>query len=162
MKTSIRLMREKDISAVQHVARTSWNATYKGIIPETIQENFINMAYSDVMMERRVKNSFLYVAEKDHEIIGFANFSRVKEDGEVELSAIYILPQTQAQGIGTAMLEKGINEIKGVTKICLNVEEKNVVGKNFYIAKGFRAESTFEEDLDGYILKTVRMIKEIR
>lgn len=161
METVIRLMEEKDIPLVQNVARTSWKATYKEIIPERVQRNFINMAYSDEMMQRRMKATFLYVAETSNEIVGFANFSRVKEMGEVELSAIYLLPKAQGKGIGSALLAKGINELKGATELFINVEENNELGKSFYIAKGFQVHSTFDEELDGHILKTVRMVKEI-
>ncbi|MCG3418626.1 GNAT family N-acetyltransferase [Oceanobacillus sp. M65] len=161
METVIRLMEEEDIPLVQNVARTSWKATYKGIIPETVQRNFINMAYRDEMMQRRMKASFLYVAEISNEIVGFANFSRVKEKGEVELSAIYLLPKVQGKGIGSALLAKGIHELKGATELFINVEENNELGKSFYIAKGFQVHSTFDEELDGHILKTVRMVKEI-
>jgi ribosomal protein S18 acetylase RimI-like enzyme len=161
METVIRLMEEKDIPLVQNVARTSWKATYKEIIPERVQRNFINMAYSDEMMQRRMKATFLYVAETSNEIVGFANFSRVKEKGEVELSAIYLLPKAQGKGIGSALLAKGINELKGATELFINVEENNELGKSFYIAKGFQVHSTFDEELDGHTLKTVRMVKEI-
>lgn len=161
LDTKIRFGEAKDISGVQHVAKVTWNATYKGIIPEPIQEKFIKMAYNDVMMERRMKNSYLYVAEIAGEIIGFANFSKVKEGGEVELSAIYILPQAQGKGIGTAMLAKGSFDLAGATKIFINVEEKNELGKNFYFAKGFQVDSTFDEELDGHFLKTLRMVKEL-
>jgi ribosomal protein S18 acetylase RimI-like enzyme len=112
-------------------------------------------------MQRRMKATFLYVAETSNEIVGFANFSRVKEKGEVELSAIYLLPKAQGKGIGSALLAKGINELKGATELFINVEENNELGKSFYIAKGFQVHSTFDEELDGHTLKTVRMVKEI-
>lgn len=47
MNYKIREMLKEDIKQVQDVAKISWNATYEGIIPVEIQENFLNGAYSD-------------------------------------------------------------------------------------------------------------------
>lgn len=95
MSILIRDMKEEDIKEVQQVAKTSWNDTYEGLIPACIQENFLNSAYSAEMLKRRLAVSSLYVAEVDEKIVGFSNFSKVKEGGKVELGAIYLLPEHQ-------------------------------------------------------------------
>jgi ribosomal protein S18 acetylase RimI-like enzyme len=158
MKYSIRKAEMNDIKFVQHVAKVSWNSTYKGIIPDEIQENFLTAAYSEDMMERRIKNSLFLVAVAGEEIIGFANFSPVREEGEVELGAIYLLPDYQGNAIGTALLQEGIHLLEGVRKVFINVEKENEIGKNFYRAKGFQVFSEFDDDFDGHILKTIRMV----
>ncbi|HZW67064.1 MAG TPA: GNAT family N-acetyltransferase, partial [Pseudogracilibacillus sp.] len=71
----IREMVKEDIEQVQEVARNSWSTTYEGIIPYQIQENFLNRAYNDEMMEKRVGQSYIFVAEKENRIVGFANFT---------------------------------------------------------------------------------------
>lgn len=157
----IRKVTQEDIRKIQSIARKSWHATYEGIIPIDIQENFLNTAYSDQMMERRINYSLVYVAEADQQVVGFANYSPVNESGEVELAAIYIDPDHQGAGIGTALLRKGIKEINGVKAIYIDVEKENKIGKNFYIAKGFTVIKEFDDDFDGYMLKTVRMILEV-
>ena len=161
MKYTIRKMQKEDISSVQHVAKTSWNSTYEGIIPLAIQERFLNSAYNNEMMLRRLKHSFLFVAEVDEKVVGFANFSPVKEEGEVELGAIYLYPEYQGMGIGTSLLREGIEGIEGVKKIYINVEKDNNSGITFYNAKGFEVVSEFEDDFEGHILKTVRMVLKV-
>ncbi|WP_407270937.1 GNAT family N-acetyltransferase [Radiobacillus sp. PE A8.2] len=158
---TIRQMNSEDISYVQHVAKTSWNHTYDGIIPLEIQTNFLENAYSVKMMEKRLQQSFLYVAETDGSIVGFANFSPVKADGVAELGAIYLLPEFQGKGIGSALLEKGIYNNPEVKQIHVEVEKDNQLGLNFYYAKGFIAESEYDDFFDGHTLKTVRMVKTI-
>lgn len=54
MEYIVRKMNENDIRDVQQVAKTSWNHTYQGIIPEAIQERFLNSAYSSDMLNRRL------------------------------------------------------------------------------------------------------------
>lgn len=161
MKFQIRDMKEEDIKEVQQVAKTSWNNTYEGIIPSSIQESFLNSAYSDEMMKRRLDVSSLYIAEADGKIVGFANFSKVKEEAEVELGAIYLLPEHQGKGMGTALLNAGINNAQNASKVLVNVEKENETGVNFYQAKGFNKLTEFEDDLEGHITIMIRLVKDL-
>lgn len=47
-----------EMSQVQNIAKISWSATYKGIIPLEVQEKFLKSAYSDDMKKRRLEQSF--------------------------------------------------------------------------------------------------------
>ncbi|MGA4518653.1 GNAT family N-acetyltransferase [Solibacillus silvestris] len=154
----IRKMHVEDIPQVQDVAKKSWNATYEGIIPFEIQEKFLKVAYNNDRMKQRLERSFLFVAEIDSNVVGFANFSPVNDDGKAELGAIYLYPEYQGKGIGSALLQKGINELEGVEEIYINVERDNEIGKSFYDAKGFQVLKEFDDDFEGHILKTVRMV----
>lgn len=161
MKINIRRMHDEDIKQVQDIANTSWNATYKGIIPVKVQNNFLKSAYSDENMKRRLERSFLYVAEVEGKVVGFANYSPIKDGGKIELGAIYLYPQFQGLGIGTALLQQAIKEFEGVKEIYINVEKDNQIGKIFYKAKGFEMVEELEDVFDGHTLKTVRMVKKI-
>src|SRR5690625_6271815 len=86
MNYIIREMVKADTKQVQDVAKKSWNSTYEGIIPNKIQENFLKGAYNDAMMERRLSNSLMLVAEAENKIVGFANFTPVNDEGQSELS----------------------------------------------------------------------------
>ncbi|WP_132746362.1 GNAT family N-acetyltransferase [Scopulibacillus darangshiensis] len=154
-------MEKRDIQHVQQVAKTSWNHTYEGIIPLDIQEGFLKYAYNDEMMQRRLEGSHLFVSEVDKGIVGFANFSTVNEDGEVELSAIYLYPEYQGKGIGTSLLQEAIKNLEGPKKVFVNVEKENKIGIAFYKSKGFKVVTEFDDNFDGHILKTVRMVLEV-
>ncbi|PFA63050.1 GNAT family N-acetyltransferase [Bacillus sp. AFS015802] len=158
MKYIIRKMENGDIDQVQDVARTSWNTTYEDIIPHKIQERFLDSAYSDDMMRKRLDVSSLYVAEIDGKIVGFANFSPVKEKGEVELGAIYLYQEYQGNGIGTALLQEGIKDLHGARSVYISVEKENKTGTHFYRAKGFDIVSEFDDDLEGHITRMYRMV----
>ncbi|HDR7611732.1 TPA: GNAT family N-acetyltransferase [Bacillus mycoides] len=154
----IREMKQEDIYAVQSVAKIAWHDTYEGIIPRVIQDNFLNEAYSDEKMKYRLENTHLFVAEEEGEVIGFANFSPIRLQNEAELGAIYLLPDQQGKGIGTALLQKGITTLKGIRKMYIHVEAENEKGKRFYEAKGFAALEQFEEDFEGHLMQTIRMV----
>ncbi|MDW0109412.1 GNAT family N-acetyltransferase [Sporosarcina aquimarina] len=150
-------MKKEDIKQVQDVATKSWNSTYDGIIPLKIQENFLKVAYSDEMMQKRFKSSFIFVAEVGNEVVGFANFTPVNNEGQSELSAIYLYSNCQGKGIGTALLQKGIQKLENVKEIYIDVEKENSVGKTFYEAKGFKTIKEYDDNFDGHILKSVQM-----
>lgn len=161
MTYTIRYMNEDDIAAVQKVATICWHDTYEEILPKEVREAFLEQLYSHDMMKRRLERSHLFIAEVDGEAAGFANFSPVKYGNEAELGAIYILPQYQGIGIGTALLQKGIEHLEQVKKLYVCVEVENEKGKAFYRAKGFSALEKFEEDFEGYTLETMRMVLHI-
>ena len=154
----IREMKQEDIHAVQSVAKIAWHDTYESIIPREIQDRFLDEAYSDEKMKYRLENTHLFVAEEEGEVIGFANFSPVRLQNEAELGAIYLLPNQQGKGVGSALLQKGLTALKGIRKLYIHVEAANEKGKRFYESKGFAQLEEFEEDFEGHMMQTVRMV----
>lgn len=145
-----------DIPQVQQVAIKSWHTTYENIIPLNIQNNFLSKAYSEERLLARLSSSPFYVAKIDKQVIGFANFSNKKADGTVELFAVYLDPDFQGKGIGSALLQVGIEQLQP-TQVFINVEAENRIGRQFYNAKGFQVIEKFNEVFDGHQLKNVRM-----
>ena len=149
-------MTEKDIPKIQNIAKLSWHDTYEEIIPLHIQDNFLEMAYSISMLEKRLALTNMYVAEFDDQVVGFANFSK-DENGIVELTAIYLLSDYRNLRICSALIKHGISRMEGIKFIDVVVEKENKVGYNFYKKFGFVVQDEFEDDFDGHILKSVRM-----
>ncbi|WP_199880735.1 N-acetyltransferase [Bacillus massiliglaciei] len=56
---------------------------------------------------------------------------------------------------------KSMNDVEGLKEMFVHVEKENKIGKAFYKAKGFKTVSEFEEDFDGHILQTVRMVLKV-
>lgn len=158
----IRNMDYMDINEVQRVAKVSWNATYEGIIPLEVQDNFLKSAYNDAQMKLRLERSVIYVAEVEGQVVGFANYSPVRDGGKVELAAIYLYPDFQGLGVGTPLLQQAVAELADLKEIYINVEKDNTIGMNFYKAKGFEIVEEFDDNFDGHILKTVRMVLKVK
>lgn len=152
----IRKMKKRDIQAVQSVANTSWHTTYEEIIPFHTRERFLLHAYSKKMLKRRLRKTNIFVAEADNRIVGFANYSPIMDERKVHLHAIYLYFEYQGTGIGTALLEAGMNEL-GAEEVVLNVERQNLPALKFYHAKGFEKISEFDDDFDGHTIHTIRM-----
>lgn len=158
----IRAMRHEDIKAVQQIAKISWEDTYEGIIPLEIQDLFIERAYSDGMMMKRLEKTSVYVAINDDKIIGFANFTRVDEDGDVELTAIYIHPDYQQLGYGKKLLATGLENIQKAQQLFVYVETENRKGCSFYEQNGFTYLEDFNELFEGHPLSTTKYVYYIK
>src|SRR5699024_8001077 len=109
------------------------------------------------MMHKRLNHSLFLVAETDSGVVGFANFSFANDQGEANLGAIYLYPGQQSKGIGTAMLQEGINQLDGVVSISVEVEKDNASGVSFYIAQCVEVVDACDDGIDGCILKTILM-----
>ncbi len=149
-------MNKDDISFVQKIAQTSWYVTYEGIIPKQIQDRFLQAAYNENRLLVRLQKSPFLIAQMGETIVGFANFSNVNE-GQAELLAIYLDPAYQHMGIGSALLENGIQKLQGAVSLTVCVEKDNTIGRQFYMAKGFQQVEEFDDLFDGHMLKTLRL-----
>ena len=133
----IRAITLEDLSTVQHIAKISWNDTYKGIIPEEIQQLFLDKAYSNTMLAKRIEKTIFLLAEYENNAVGFANFTYVDEDGDAELTAIYVLPEFQQIGLGKKMLLAGLNAMPTGKQLFVYVESENKGARIFYERFGF-------------------------
>lgn len=155
----IREMVESDIREVQKIAKISWNDTYEGIIPVDVQENFLQIAYSNEQLTKRMNRTHFFVAQKNEQIVGFANFLPV-ENGVSELAAIYLYPNSQRSGIGTALFHKGI-ETLNLEKVIIHVEKANKKAISFYKKKGFQKISEFENNFFGHPTQIMKMMLDV-
>lgn len=71
--------------------------------------------------------------------------------------AIYILPETQGKGIGSALLQQGIQMFSEIKSLIVCVERENTTGMSFYQARGFVRIAEYDDLFDGHILKTIKL-----
>lgn len=158
----IRTGTSADITSVQEIAKISWNDTYAGIIPSTVQQSFLDKSYSTPMMEMRLKRTIILLAEHEGQPIGFANFTKVDEDGDAELIAIYLKPEFQRSGYGKQLLNSGLSYLLNGNHLFVYVESENKKGRNFYEANGFEFLEEFEELFEGHPLQTAKYVYHLK
>lgn len=151
-----------DIASVQEIAYISWNDTYEGIIPLPIQKSFLDKSYSTPMMEMRLKKTIMLLAMHDEEPIGFANFTKLDQDGDAELIALYLKPEYQRNGYGKKLLNSGLAYLLDGCELSVYVEAENEKGRNFYEANGFEFVEEFEELFEGHPLNTVKYVYNLK
>jgi len=155
------MMTANDIVHVQHIARVTWKKTYCGIIPEEIQERFIDRSYSIPMLQKRLEKTLFLIAEYEGTPIGFANFTNVDNDGDSELTAMYILPSYQKTGFGKQLMEVALAELEEAIQLFVYVDGNNISGREFYEKQGFKLIDVFEETFEGHPVETAQYVYSI-
>lgn len=72
--------------------------------------------------------------------------------------AIYILPETQGKGIGSALLQQGIQMFSEIKSLIVYVEKENTTGMSFYQARGFVRIAEYDDLFDGHILQRLNSV----
>ncbi len=152
----IRHMQTADMEAVREVARVTWADAYRGIVPEHVQAEFLARAYSDAALTQRMQRGTFLVVDEERCILGFANFFP-RSEAEAELAAIYVLPDAQGGGIGSALLDAGLRALAPLSSLTLRVERENVPARRFYEAKGFRPVRDITQEFAGHTFRMVEM-----
>lgn len=154
----IRRMTIQDISHVQQIAHETWKTTYEGILPEHLQTSFLNRAYSNEMMLKRMEKTCILIAECEGVPIGYANFTLADEDGDSELTALYILPSHQQTGYGGKLLQTALSLLPDAQQLFVYVDGRNQIGRSFYEKQGFQLLEVFDEEFEGHPVETAQYV----
>ncbi|CAM3995494.1 GNAT family N-acetyltransferase [Alkalicoccus chagannorensis] len=146
----------EDAKEIQDIAVQSWHDTYEDLIPRDVQQAYLDKVYHEEKIIERMKESNLFICEKAGRTIGFAAFF-YETPTSAEVSAIYVLPGAQREGVGSALMEHLWSHMQNVRDVYVDVEAGNEKAETFYTARGFKKEAEFQEDIEGYRLPTIRL-----
>jgi ribosomal protein S18 acetylase RimI-like enzyme len=107
----------------------------------------------------RLRNSpggVLIAVDEDDTVRGFADFrwgssvtKPFAKPNDAELKSIYIEPDYWGQGMGTALLEQGLETLpERIERLRLEVLAGNDVGRRFYEVRGFEKTDTSSYELE--------------
>lgn len=151
---SVRTADTKDIPAIRHIAFTTWPIAYGQILSKEQLDYMLDKMYSEASLQDQFQNGHrFYIAEAAETILGFASVSK-EENACFKLNKLYVLPDTQKTGAGSALLQEVISYAKANngSRLVLQVNRNNQA-KGFYEKYGFRI--TEEIDLaigNGYFM----------
>lgn len=149
-----------DCEDIASLASRSWNFAYKTLIPQHVQQTFLEKAYSVKMLEQKLAASALFLtAHSDkQQLLGFAQLTRT--DKETELAAIYVDPDALGKGVGTSLFEEIVASLHPEERLVVYVEEGNRRAEQFYISQGFQLVETFSETMFDHTFHTVKMSRD--
>lgn len=134
-----------DAEEIHEIALESWKYTYRYILSEETIEEVIDDWYSVEDLKEQAEHPIFYVAETREDLVGFVHAS-VEED-TATLHRIYLKPELQGKGIGSALYERAEKDIeKEADVIELEVLAENRKGRKFYEKQGY--EVVKEEDIE--------------
>jgi len=150
----IRFANLADVNAIASVHVTSWQETYRGMMPDSVLDTLSverrAKLWRHVLEESTEERPVIAVAEQGNKVIGFANYGKEREDDpqfEGELAALYVLKEFHSQGIGRMLIKKSTEGLLtlGLSSMMLWVLKGNPAQK-FYEHMGgmYLREKSFE------------------
>jgi ribosomal protein S18 acetylase RimI-like enzyme len=156
----VRDARPTDAERIAKVAETAWHAAYGDFLPDDAIEETVAEWYDPPSLRDSIDRDdggFVIYETTDPEggdtpesrVVGFLQAGYRESVGNVVLGRIYVLPDYWGEGVGSAMLERVVDDLRaaGRERISAVVLADNEVGRAFYDARGFaevdRQTSTF-------------------
>lgn len=131
-----------DAPAIGRIHCHAWRETYTGLLPEAMMARLSEARSTEIFRREGCRN--LLVAELDGEAVGFCGYGPWRgedsDPGSGEIVGLYVLQKAQHQGIGTRLLQAGLNALQagGYTRAALWVLAGNAHAIGYYQARGFR------------------------
>jgi len=150
---SVRQATEDDAEAIERVRYETWQATYRGLMPNALLDRMtLNVGARRERLRAQPPDHSCFVAEAGGAVVGFAfgGPERAKDpDYRGEVYAIYVLPAFQGRGLGRALIRECARELgqRGITSLLIWVLRENEIGRRFYERLGGRAVR--EKPLEG-------------
>lgn len=135
----IRRASADDLDAVRQLLHDTWHATYDATMGVETVNDITSRWHSMENLSRQLGDPdgcFLVAENSDGTIVGHAGAVRKAAD-VISLARLYVLPQLQGGGAGTALLEAVTDWAGQGTTIELEVETSNTPAIGFYNKHGF-------------------------
>lgn len=140
----IREMKQSDLSAIARVNVDVFRETHRGLVPDTF---IADLSYERAeqrfqrMLEKKERQSTIFVAEDGCSIIGYAMGGLAREkvqDFDGELYGIYILPTHHGMGVGRNLVSSIAKHLKehNAHSMFVVVFSDNMSARKFYQALG--------------------------
>lgn len=147
----------KDAQGIAKVHTTTWQTAYREMIPNSFLDSLSiekrTIRWREILAKPE-ENSQTFVALVDGKIVGFCSVSYCrdsdmsKETGE--LWSIYVDKNFEGKGIGSSLLNRGIDYLisEGFKKATLWVLTANTKTREWYEEKGWVVEGKTKIDTD--------------
>ncbi|MFP8956270.1 GNAT family N-acetyltransferase [Natrialbaceae archaeon A-CW3] len=148
--TELRPATPADREAIREVARATWHDTYDELSADTI-DTTVDDWYDDEVFSRSLEEpgTSVIVAEHDGEIVGFTHGVIYEDEGDV--LRMYVHPDYQREGIGTALHDRLRSTLEDVNMKRMRAIDlaSNEGGRRFYEELGFEQTGTGTVELGG-------------
>jgi GNAT superfamily N-acetyltransferase len=143
-KVRIRQAGPADAGAVAEVQSETWRTAYLGMLPHEVLVGFgeaQGVTFWQRVLERVGGGDAVLVAEFDGEVVGFVSSGPIREripGYSGEFYALYVLPEAQGCGIGTALITQAGRAMvrRRWVSAAVWVLEDNDLGRSFYETLG--------------------------
>ncbi|MFS8159412.1 MAG: N-acetyltransferase family protein [Candidatus Roizmanbacteria bacterium] len=168
MEISVGPAQLKDAPGIAKVHVETWQSAYKGLMPDDYLASLSIEQKTERwkgILSKPEDNADTLVAQADGKIVGFCSVSHCRDEdmsSEIgELWSIYVDKDFSGQGVGSILLDKGLDILReqGYKKATLWVLTTNTKTIKWYESKGWKPEGkTKMEENNGVELQEDRYI----
>lgn len=141
-----------DIETIRRLADRTWRVCYPGIITESQIDYMLGWMYAADRIRREIESEDIrYLLAESPEPSGFSGFGPGEKAGEIFLHKLYVLPEKQRAGIGSALLAAVVEhcEENDISRISLRVNRRNESAIRAYEKNGFQKTNEVCSDIGG-------------
>ena len=137
----LRPVQKDEYGKVRELAETIWPVCYKDILSAEQIDYMMDMMYSEDVISKEISEGVRYsFVESDGCIAGYLAWGQWNSvPPTAKLHKLYLLPEKQGQGIGSAAIGLVKQEAKaaGYIRLRLNVNRRNANAIKCYTGNGF-------------------------
>jgi ribosomal protein S18 acetylase RimI-like enzyme len=149
---SVREAQPTDADALGAIGGRAWNATYRGIVPDPVLEEWIAGAaasWHQAFANREMESPWrAWVAERDGALLGYATTSPAKDnwlpppDGAGEVTNLYLEPAAIGTGLGRSLYEHAVADLRerGFNPLVIWAFRENHQARRFYERMGLAVD----------------------
>jgi ribosomal protein S18 acetylase RimI-like enzyme len=147
----IELATLEDIDAIQRVLRETWLDTYSPYLAQDTINEVSSVWHDAARLATRVKDPDIYyaVARADSDDICGLVAAQRRLPNELFIYRLYVRPDTQHQGVGSALLNATLAHFPGVERVVLQVLTANEKALAFWRKHGFVERGITQEVVAG-------------
>ena len=157
---------ESDLPAIATLAGVIWRAGYRDIISSEQIDYMLDRMYALDTLRREIQHEGIRYDRLlvDGQFIGFAAFGPAGPAATFKLHKLYLHPDVQGRGFGSALLKHCEAEAlqAGARQLILNVNKRNTRAIAVYQTNGFRIIEPVVVDIGGgFVMDDYVMSKEL-
>ena len=147
-----------DVDAIKRVLSDTWVDTYASYLSPSTIEHVTTEWHARELLRSQIERDTGYfaVAWLDGEIVGLVTVVE-RSPLDLHLLRLYVLPQHQEQGIGTALLDAALTRYPAARTVRLEVERQNEKGISYWQRRHFVAVGSSAQRVGADALTTVTM-----
>lgn len=148
----LRPAEERDVAAIQRIAREAWDETYAETVGPVARREILDHLCSrrSLLEDIGRHDSFFFVATLEDGVVGFAELVAEGKAGEV--ARIAVRTDWQRRGVGTSLLRRGLAALAagGAREVTAGVEIQDVACRQLFERNGFEAAEVPVAELEEY------------
>ena len=144
---------EAEIRGKAYVHWKAWQEAYPGLVSPAYLEK-LGLEKCEEIAFRRPENTL--VAKDGEQVLGFVCYGGGDDPDTGEIFALYVLAAYYGTGLGTRLMDAGLERLRDCPEVRLWVLQGNARAIRFYEKCGFRPDGA-EKELPALSAREIRM-----